>query len=297
MIRENPPHEKSTSRSGVYVANPHPVFTPPPQKKQRPAFIRTALKEAERTDVARSEIFYTVQPVDPETLMPVARERRMNEHRARAIRAVVQALVFHLNIATGMVQASVTAISEECGLSSTSEAGNESITRCCRAIQHLEYYGILHCENVWDNTLKMNIPKMIWVTDLFFFMLGLEPGRYESARNQQLAWINQGLMAKGEDPITHTEAKRRAKENHIKRAFEHRARQHLAKKQRKNLIKLMAQDEVAARSEILAELVRRYSKEELLALGHAGLKRQVNIRYAQMRKLATTSPPPDTPIH
>jgi incFII family plasmid replication initiator RepA len=281
--------------SRLYVSNPNPKFTPPPQKKQRPAFIRAALKQAESVDVARSELFYTLQPINPVTLTPVRRERRMNEHRAKAIRALVQACIFHMNIVTGMVQATVTALSDECGLTSKSKAGNASVSRCCRAILHLEQYGILRCDKVWDKTLGMWIPKMIWVTELFFVMIGLERGKHEAAQRQQLAWVNQGLMKDGEEPISITEAKRRAKELHIKRAFEHRQRQHLVKKQHRKAIKLMAQEEVKARSQILTELVTRYSREELQEMGHEGLKKQVDILYYQLRKLAQS--PPDLPIH
>ncbi len=157
-------------------------------------------------------------------------------------------------------------------------------------------YGVLRCQKVWDRIAGMYIPKIIEVTELFFAMTGMEQGKYEAAQRQQLGWINQGLLEKGDNPITLTEARRRAREQHIHRAFEHRKNTHHIKTQQKKARLLMEKEETEARSEILAGLVARYSKEELQTMGHAELKKQVSKIYYQMRKLAAI-PPPDTPAH
>ena len=49
-----------------------------------------------------------------------------------------------------------------------------------------------------------------------------------------------------------------------------------------------------ARTEILNGLIKMYNKDELEAMGHLELKRQVDQRYHALRKLASSASP-DTP--
>jgi len=48
--------------------------------------------------------------------------------------ALVQAMVYHLNIVSGTVPVSFTTLAREAGLATHSAAGNESITRATRRI-------------------------------------------------------------------------------------------------------------------------------------------------------------------
>lgn len=280
-----------------YISNLYPVFTPPLSEKKRPAFIRYSMQRAAEKDVARSELLYIVQPTDPKTGALLSRFRRLNEHRARALRAMVPAMLHHYNIASGLVMASVEQLADECGLSTLSEAGNKSITRASRLItDFMEPMGLVVCEKVWDKLMASYIPKLITLTPLFFMLFGVSPEKLESAQNQQMGWINKGLLEKGEPSITLTEARRRAKEQHIKRAFAHRKSRYTINKQRKLAKRMLKLDEETAKHEILNKVVTRYSLLELTGMGHEGLKKQVDIEYYRLRKIAST-PPPDIPAH
>ncbi|ECG1392249.1 TPA_asm: hypothetical protein GNB58_004865 [Salmonella enterica subsp. houtenae serovar 45:g,z51:-] len=95
----------------------------------------------------------------------------------------------------------------------------------CRLIpvvdnKHLEAIGAIHCDRIWDKTTGSWIPNLIWVSELFFTLIGYEYGKYEAAQQQQLAWENKGLK----EAISLTEARRRAKVKHIQTAFEVRAK-------------------------------------------------------------------------
>ncbi|AWK15642.1 plasmid replication initiator RepA [Candidatus Fukatsuia symbiotica] len=280
-----------------YISNLYPVFTPPTSDKQRPAFIRYSMQRASEKDVARSELLYIIQPTDPKTGELRPRFRRLNEHRARALRAMVPALLYHFNIASGLVMASVEQLADECGLSTLSEAGNKSITRASRLItDFMEPMGLVVCEKVWDKLMASYIPKLITLTPLFFMLFGVSPEKLESAQNQQMGWINKGLLEKGEPSITLIEARRRAKEQHIKRAFEHRKSRYAINKQHKLARRIAKLDEQTAKQDILHKLVKRYSLLELGSLGSEGLRKQVDIEYYRLRKIAST-PPPDIPVH
>ncbi|MFT4466234.1 MAG: plasmid replication initiator RepA, partial [Sodalis sp. (in: enterobacteria)] len=138
--------------------------------------------------------------------------------------------------------------------------------------------GAVLCNRIWDDTTASYIPNIIWVTELFFVLIGYEYGKYLSAQ-QQLSWENQKLRDAGEGPITLTEARRRAKTEHIRRAFDYRTKKLARSKQRHQ-----------ARKHILNDLVKLYSKEELGAMGHVELNRMVTQRYHAMCKLATAPP-------
>ncbi|CAL4326051.1 Probable replication-associated protein RepA1 (plasmid) [Buchnera aphidicola (Neophyllaphis podocarpi)] len=270
-----------------YIYNPNPIFVKPLNQKKRPAFIRYAMKCAKDIDVARSEINYVIKPKNPRTGNKIVRFRRLNEHRARAMRAIVQAMLYHYNIASELVLASVEQLSDECGLSTVSLAGNKSITRASRLItDFMEPMGFVVCEKIWDNIIKTYIPKMITITPLFFMLFGISKFKLDNARRQHLGWINSCLKEKGEPSITVIEAKRIAKDIHIKNAFKHRKSIYIFNKQRNQAKKLIELDEKSAKQKILQDLVKRYSIGELVDMGVNGLKKQVSMEYFRIKKIA-----------
>lgn len=282
--------------SGVrccYVRNPHPRYQPPKVDASKPAIIKALVNAASHSNPARHEAWYTTPRIDQKTGLGRPFHKRMNEHRARAINALMVGLSDRLNIVSSKVEASVEQLSDWCGLSTGGKA-NKSISRASRALATLEELGALACERTWDEVSRSYIPKIIWVTELFFVLIGYELGKYQAAQHQQLAWENQKLREAGEAPITLSEARRRAKERHIKRAFEHRTRQRAFKQQRRQAQKLMRMAREQARAEILNGLIKQYSQKELEAMGHQALRRQVDQRYHALRKLATSTPA-DTP--
>ncbi|WGL94085.1 plasmid replication initiator RepA [Arsenophonus nasoniae] len=273
-----------------YVCNPHPAYKPTKETSNKPAIIKAIVKAAKEACPSRHEAWYTTVSVkkngDIRNFI-----KRLNEHRARAIDALIVAMGDRLNIISGKVEASVEQLADWCGLSTESECGNKSITRCSKAIITLEELGVIICERVWDKTTGTYIPKMIWVTELFFTLINYDFGRFQAAQNQQLAWINQGLLKKNESPITLTEFRRRAKEKHIKYAFERRAKKCAFKREQKQAKKLLKLEKQQACTEILHDMIKMYSQSELQAMGHRKLKQLVEQRYYTLRKLAARDPP------
>lgn len=275
-----------------YVYNAKPTFTPPKNNKRRPSFICFAMKKALEIDVARCELNYVIQPKNVKTGLPLKRRRRLNEHRASAMRAMVSAMLYHFNISSELVQASVEQLSDECGLSTLSKIGNKSITRASRLITHfMEPMGFVTCKKIWDRVLGNYMPKMITLTPLFFMLLNITEKQLINAKKQQLGWINKNLIIKGLKPISAVEAQRRAKDTQMRNLFKYRISKHNFYKKRKHAQRIIALDEKEARQKILRALVGKYSISELTKLGPSGLKKQVNISYYYLKKIATNNYP------
>lgn len=280
-----------------YVTNPQPRYQPAGAGSAlRPPRIVDAMRRAAlENNPARHPLWRTADRFHAVTHEPLGTERAMNEHRARAINAICVCIADRVNIVEGKVYMTLAQISDACGLTTESN-GVKSYSRACRAInEHLEAIGAVHCERIWDETTGSWIPNIIWVTELFFTLIGFEYGKFEAAQQQQLAWRNKKLLEDGEGAITLTEARRRARERHIKTAFEIRARRRAYKVQLKRAKKLAAMEEQKARQKIQGDLVKLYTRDELAAMGHIEFARQVNERYHAMCRLATDPPaPPDT---
>lgn len=219
-------------------------------------------------------------------------KRGINLHRCRAIDAIMECLAAHVNLMTGKVFMTLGQISDACGLTTYSSKGKPCYSRASRAInEHIEAIGAIHCDRVWDETTGSYIPNIIWVTELFFVLIGYEYGKFLAAQQQQLAWKNQKLRESGNELISLTEARYRAKVQHIKRAFEIRTKKQIFRKQIRRAQKLADMGKQKAQARILNDLVKLYSKEELAAMGHIELKRQIDQRYFAMLKLAAAPPP------
>ncbi|WP_343190506.1 plasmid replication initiator RepA (plasmid) [Buchnera aphidicola (Mollitrichosiphum nigrofasciatum)] len=269
-----------------YVNNKRPVFKKSINDKKRPAFIRYAMKRANETDVARNELNYTIIPINTKTGQPIKRFRRLNEHRARAMRAMVQAMLYNFNIASNLVMASVEQLSDSCGLSTISKAGNKSITRASRLItDFMEPMGFIKCVKIWDPLLGSYIPKMISLNPLFFMLFGITSESLNKAKNAQLNWINNNLLNKGLSPTNFKKIKKNAKKEHIKRALKHRNYKYHINNQHKKANKITHLPEKDARLYILNSIVKRYNSHELNKMGPVELRNKVNIEYCQLRNI------------
>ncbi|EAO9548305.1 replication associated protein RepA1 [Salmonella enterica] len=274
-----------------YVTNANPVYSAPKECASPPRIITALRKAALTSNPARHPIWRTADRFHAINHQRLPKERAMNEHRARAVNAICACIADRLNIVTGKVFMTLAQISDSCGLTTYNKDKTPCYSRASRAInEHLEAIGAIHCERVWDETTGSWIPNLIWVSELFFTLIGYEYGKYEAAQQQQLAWENKGLKEKGEPAISLTEARRRAKVKHIQTAFEVRTKKRAFKTQLRQARKLAAMEKQKAQAKILNDLVKLYSQDELAAMGHVELKRQVEHRYAAMRKLATAPP-------
>ena len=274
-----------------YVTNANPMYSAPKKSYNPPRIIYALRKATAVTNPARHPLWRTAARYHSITHERLPQERRMNEHRARAVNAICACIADRVNIVTGKVHITLSQISDLCGLTTYNKDGTPCYSRASRAInEHLEAIGAIHCERVWDETTGSWIPNLIWVTELFFTLIGYEYGKYLAAQQQQLAWENKGLKSKGEEPISLTEARRRAKIKHIQTAFEIRAKKRVFAKQLREAKKIAAMEKQEAQNKILNDLVKLYSKDELASMGHIELKKQVEYRYATMKKLAVRPP-------
>ncbi|MGP4123936.1 MAG: plasmid replication initiator RepA [Sodalis sp. (in: enterobacteria)] len=241
-----------------YVSNPYPRYQQLKADAVKPAILKVLVKMAQDSNPSRHEAWYTTPRLDLKTGLKKPFMKRMNAHRARAVNALMVAMADRLNIVSAKVEASVEQLSDWCGLSTGSRA-KKSISRASRALTTLEELGAIKCERVWDDTTHSYIPKIIWVTELFFVLINYEVGKFLAAQNQQLAWENQKLRAKSEGPITLSEARRRAKENHIKKAFDYRLKRRVFNKQRRLACKINEMQPSQARHSIMNNLVKLHS--------------------------------------
>lgn len=267
-----------------YVTNPNPMFIPPKHHKSRPPVIKHAYNLANKRRVYMWEGFAFYKN-------DVKRKRRFNIHRGKAIQAGVLCMIHHFNAISGIVEASCEQMSDMCGLSTYSKAGNKSISRFTRMIASLEEYGLLECENIWDRVLGMYIPKIIMPTKLFFRMIGLSLEEFEKGRNQLIGFRKRGLTLDEQEQLTPTEAKRRAKLQFIEKAFNARKKRHSEAKRRRKAKEFVTKSLDEQRSDIANSLISTLTPKEIESLGLDGFKDAVNLKLGQLRNLAKGSPP------
>lgn len=261
-----------------YVANPNPSFVPPKHHKSRPMFLIKAFNYASTRKVWYWEGFSFYKK-------HAGRQRRFNLHRGRAIQSGTLCMIHHVDIVTGLVHASCEQMADMCGLSTYSKRGNKSITRFTRMIDDLEKFYLVKTEKVWDRVLGQWIPKMIWLTDLFWRMVGLNEIEYHSAQNQQLGYRKRGLSLKEQENLTVTEAKRLSKKKFIEAAFNRRKKAHQRSKERRAAKTFSELPLDRQRSEIAHNLTKLLTKEELDELGLEGFRIEVNIQLGKIRNL------------
>lgn len=270
-----------------YVNNLTPCYQPPKLGINPPRIIN-ALRKSVRKNSPSRHLLWSISPrYHPITKKLLSSNRSINLHRSRSIDAIMECLAAHVNLVTGKVFMTLKQISDACGLTTYNSHGIPCYSRASRAInEHIEAIGAIVCERVWDKTTGSYIPNLIWVTKLFFVLISYEYGKFLAAQKQQLFWENKKLRASGEPAISLSEARRRAKNQHIQSAFMIRVKQKAYKKQLRRARKLSSMKKQDAEHEILKDLIRLYSKDDLVRMGYVELKKQVEQRYYAMRKLA-----------
>ena len=280
-------NKTNTISRQCYVVNPMPAFCRPVYHKHTlPAFNRRLLGQLEKRDISRWEGFYFYDAYHHKTNKLLERKRHFNRHRARAMNAMVHAMVYHLNIVSGTVPVSFTTLARESGLATQSAAGNESITRATRAAQDLAAFGLISYKLLWDKVTRQFFPADIEVTDRFFDMAGSTSEAWLNARNQQLAWINQGLAKKGEKPLTLTEARRRQKEKLVEVAWQKRKNERDVSRQKKMATLTARHDEPDLRHMISCQIQQEMSQVQHQGLSLADFRRLVSQRIAWIQAVA-----------
>jgi len=240
-----------------YIYNPKPVFNPTHNKRKRSKFICYAMKKASEIDVARSSLNYTLLPIDPKTGNVLPRFRRLNEHRACAMRAIVLAMLYYFDIDSNLVQASIETLADECGLSTFSDSGNKSITRASRLInEFLEPMGFIKCKREKSKSMSNYIPKKISLTPMFFMLFDISESKINNYLCSRINFSQKSNIQEKKMFISLSD------------------------------IEMISQlDEKSARNKILNALINYYSASQLTKIGPKGLKKKIDIEYNNLCKL------------
>ncbi len=181
--------------------NLSPEFQPPKHHTHKlPLVLSDALQRINGRDLTCEVAFYVNQPSE--------RKRRINEHRRRAINAVIAAILHHVNIISKRVLASAEALADFCGLSTVSEAGNKSITRCTRALSQLKALGFIDYERRWDRVNKQYWPAKIEIRDQLLETVGITEQAWRRAVSQKLNYFNAKNSERLKKAITEADYKR-----------------------------------------------------------------------------------------
>ncbi|QNS02118.1 MAG: replication protein RepA (plasmid) [Buchnera aphidicola (Pentalonia nigronervosa)] len=238
-----------------YIHNRNPFFTPPDNKIKKSTFVCYAMKKASEIDVARSNLNCTLVPIDPKTGTVLPRFRRLNAHRASAMRAIVLAMLYHFDIHSNLVNASIEELADECGLSTFSNSGNKSITRVSRLInEFLEPMGFVKCKKKIRNASNHYISKQIFLTPMFFMLLNISQSTINSylRKSKKLS----STMRKKKLFISFSD------------------------------IKIISElDEKSAKNKLLNVLINYYTAHELTKIGPQGLRKKIDIEYNNLCKL------------
>ena len=282
MTKELHPHVRQ-----CYVANPTPAFSRPVHHKHKlPAFNKTLIEKVSARDVSRWAGFYYYDAYHHKTSKLMVRVRHFNKHRARAINALVHAMVYHLNIISGTIPVSFTTLAHEAGLSTCSKAGNTSITRATRAAQELAAYGLITYKLLWDKVTRHYFPADIQVTDRFFDMVGSSAQAWHKACNQQLAWMNMGLSRKGQKPLTKSEAARLQREKLVEITWQKRKTAQDIRRKQKIARIAEKKDDATLSHQIALQLQHEMRQGQHEGITMAGFQKLLNQRLAWIRKVA-----------
>ncbi|CAL4326658.1 plasmid replication initiator RepA [Buchnera aphidicola] len=240
-----------------YIYNPKPIFNPPQNKRKISKFIFYAMKKASEIDVARSNLNYTLLPIDPKTGNVLPRFRRLNEHRACAMRAIVLAMLYYFNINSNLVEASIEKLADECGLSTFSDSGNKSITRASRLInEFLEPMGFIKCKREKSISMSNYIPKRISLTPMFFMLFDISESKIKNYLSSPTKFFQKPKIQEKKMFISFSD------------------------------MEIISQlDEKSARKKILNALINYYSASQLTKIGPKGLKKKIDIEYNNLCKL------------
>lgn len=269
-----------------YIKNPYPCYTFP-KVNMRPPKIICAMRKAVKKNSPSQHPLWRITPryhaINHKLL---SNDRKINIYRCRAIDAIMECIATHVNLMTSKVFMTLGQISDACGLTTYNAKGKPCYSRASRAInEHIEAIGAIYCERIWDKTTNSYIPNIIWVTEIFFILIDFNYKHYLIAQKKQLNWNNKKLLHLGENPLSLKEAKSKIKCQHIKKSFKDKIEKKCFAKQLRKAKKLLSLEPNQAKAEILNDLIKIYTKEELINIGYVELKNQVDKRYFSLKQI------------
>jgi hypothetical protein len=229
-----------------YVNNYLPEFKPPKNDKNTSKNIIFIMNKIAKENKINQNILLLNKKNG--NILP--RYRCLNKHRVRAINAVLQAMIYHLDLESNCIKVSIEQLSDECGLSTISHSGKKSISRTSRLItEFMEPMGFIKLKKE-KKSVHNFISKKILLTKSFFVLFNIEK---ENVKQDKTKIKNKKIK----NPMLLKEIK---------------IISHLNEKE--------------AKRKILYSIINRYSTEELSKFGSNGLKKMVDLEYFKLHKIA-----------
>jgi len=272
----------------VRVKNSSPVYEQPKSYKQRPAII----EDLKKSWLKKGKLKPHERSAAKLGLIKAGRIRGFMDGPGKAFDSLVVAISDHIGLVTWQVERSFKGLSDCCGLTTTSENGNVSISRTSNMLKLMRQMGLIYWDDkaqVWDEELGTWISKVFYVTDEFFICCGVTPERMERERNRRMFLLKQGMSAQEAGMLT-VEGVRRAKRlEYVRGCFESR-------KNKQGISRLKRESKKAAAKGAIETLAKKrvlnaLDTFELQMTSSAEFVYLVNKEAKYLRKLAENPPP------
>lgn len=265
----------------MLVTNPNPTFEPALKSDTRPKLIKDACRHIQENKVYLWSGFRLWGTF-------AYRQRGFNLHLKRAMQAGVEAIAFHANLLSGVVQSSCTAMADMCGLSTVGPSGKKSISRFTRMVDVLEAFNLIRTERIWDREQGMWIPKLIQVTPVFWEVCGISQTRLQGEQRKALGRERKKKRENGAKPeevatFGLNEAELEGRKNFIRGAFKARKRDSENRAARRKSQALSKMDDAEQLDKLARDILINATPEEKANMTPASLKRQAQYLRGKLR--------------
>jgi incFII family plasmid replication initiator RepA len=263
--------------------NSNPQFQIPIHYKHKIPFVLSdAITRNHDKDLTAEVHFYLA--------LPPERCRRIYKSRRRALNAMLRAILYHINVISKQVPISATMLTEYCGLTTISAAGNKSVTRGTRALSMLRDLGFITYRQCWDRVSRRYFPSAIAVTERLIDLVGICPERWKTELNNKLANYNHKIFKKEGITMNEYDYSRKLREDQLKRSYMYHSNRKEINKKKKEATRLEKLVKIKGETE-LRHLISRQVSDEFLKGFIPGaklkdLKKIVDKRINTLKKIA-----------
>jgi len=263
--------------------NLEPKFVIPIHHKHRIPFILSdAIKRNKSRDLTAEVHFYLS--------LPPERCRRIYKSRRRALNAMLRAILYHVNVVSKQVPISASRLTEYCGLTTTSMAGNISVTRGTRALTMLRDLGFITYRQCWDRVSRRYFPSAITITERLIDLAGICPEKWKTELNNKLASYNHRFFKKEGRILNEHDYARLLREEQLKRSYTYHCNRREIRNKKREATRLEKLVYIKGENE-LKHLISRQVSDEFLKGFIPGaqlkdLKKIVDKRINTIKKIA-----------
>lgn len=226
-------------------------------------------------------------------------QQRINVQRRLVLNQLTQAMLALHDLLTGYLPAScITTLSDQLNITTTGQAlykngkkvksggsKKKSISRCSRALDMLEHYGLVEIERITDPATGTYLPSLIKLTQRFYDALGITEKELENAKRQRIGFLNLNKKYGGNelafDSLTDVTRERARQLREERKAFRQRLRL-------KRKVSAMSNKELHQKAQRI--VISAYCQEELNDMPPVQFKRLVEHEKHQLLHLAYSPP-------